>query len=154
MAGAAHAMVDFSNRAEAREWLNQQSADVRVVLVARHALRLLPLIDTAPARQHANFLSLVALPCFRATAVSLAIGKHRMFAAKFQASAQAATNVPFTSTVASVAAHFAARAAANPTTGDGDGDGTPAAFFTTDASRPEEPSFILVASVIDSVRVL
>jgi hypothetical protein len=94
-------MVDFSNRAEAGRWLEEQPREVAVAIVARAALRVLPLIVHAPPGDAATFSSAIALSCFRAAAMAWVTAKYPAHGNKLRGAAAAAG----ADTAADVAAH-------------------------------------------------
>jgi hypothetical protein len=59
--------TDFKNRSQLEAWLGKQPPDVAVVLAARAALRVLPVVQTA---KHEGFTGVLVLPVFRATVFS------------------------------------------------------------------------------------
>jgi hypothetical protein len=82
-------MVDFSNRAEVGRWLEEQPREVAVAVVARAALRVLPLIvnmrpDATTSR------SGIPLLCFRAAAMAWVTAKYPAHSNKLREAAAAA----------------------------------------------------------------
>jgi hypothetical protein len=66
-------VVNFEDRVATHEWFNKQPSEVAVVLAARAALRVLPLVAQTNEESAEQVLSVVVLPCFRAAAVSWAV---------------------------------------------------------------------------------
>jgi hypothetical protein len=83
-------MVDFSNHAEAGRWIEEQPREVAVAIVARAALRVLPLIVNARPGDAAKFSSAIALSCFRAAAMAWVTAKYPAHDNKLRDAAAAA----------------------------------------------------------------
>ena len=124
-------MVNFEDRVATHEWFNKQPSAVAVVLAARAALRVLPLVAQTNEESAEQVLSVVVLPCFRAAAVSWAVAKYpglgsnltyAAYAAHVAAHRAGAFKMPFppsgnarSSNAADAAAFAAAAANANIT---------------------------------------
>jgi hypothetical protein len=68
------ALVDFSTSEQARAWFQSRPREVCIALIARSAMRVLPLIEGA--RGTAGFARRVALPLLRACFVAWAIAEY------------------------------------------------------------------------------
>ena len=124
-------MINFEDRVATHEWFNKQPSEVAVVLAARAALRVLPLVAQTNEESAEQVLSVVVLPCFRAAAVSWAVAKYpglgsnltyAAYTAHVAAHRAGALNMPFfpsrnarSSNAADAAAFAAAAANANTT---------------------------------------
>jgi len=65
----------FKDKEQIRDWLKQQSLDVVVVMAARSALRVWPLLSHGlSTKDFATTTTVIVLPCFRAMIASLSAG--------------------------------------------------------------------------------
>ena len=91
-------LIEFKKRSQLDAWLGKQPPDVAVVLAARAALRVVPVVQTA---KHEGFLSVLVLPVFRATVFSWAAAKYPAQRTEF-ATASAAAHAAAVSAAAAV----------------------------------------------------
>jgi hypothetical protein len=80
-------LAEFKNRSQLEAWLGTRPPEAAVLLAARAALRVSPVVQTA---KHAGFTDILVLPAFRATAFSWAAAKYPVHQTKFGAAAAAA----------------------------------------------------------------
>jgi hypothetical protein len=99
-------LADFKNRGQLEAWLGKQPPEVAVVLAARAALRVLPVVQTA---KHEGFTGVLVLPVFRATVFSWVSAKYPAERTEFAAAAATA----YASAVAAAAAAVVALATAD-----------------------------------------
>src|ERR1700730_4958982 len=93
--------TDFKNRSQLDAWLGKQPPDVAVVLAARAALRVLPVVQTA---KHEGFTDILVLPVFRATVFSWASAKYPAQQRESAAAAAAAYSAAVAAAAAAVVA--------------------------------------------------
>ncbi|MGH6835246.1 MAG: hypothetical protein ACREC9_06780 [Methylocella sp.] len=79
-------LANFKNNDELRAWLRTHPREVSVALVARAALRALPIVLTA---EREGYMRDVVLPVFRAAAVAWAAGKYPAHETELAAAAAA-----------------------------------------------------------------
>src|SRR6202047_3928884 len=80
-------LADFKNRSQLEAWLGKQPPNVAVVLAARAALRVLPVVQTA---KHEGFTGSLGLPVFRAWVFSWFAAKYPAERTEFAAAAATA----------------------------------------------------------------
>ncbi len=80
-------LAEFKNRSQLEAWLGTRPPEAAVLLAARAALRVSPVVQTA---KHAGFTDILVLPAFRAMAFSWAAAKYPVHQTKFGAAAAAA----------------------------------------------------------------
>jgi hypothetical protein len=93
--------TDFKNRSQLDAWLGKQPPDVAVVLAARAALRVLPVVQTA---KHEGFTGVLVLPVFRATVFSWASANYPAQRSELAAAAAAAYSAAVAAAAAAVVA--------------------------------------------------
>ncbi len=80
-------LTDFKNRPQLEAWLGKKPPDVAVVLAARAAMRVLPIVQGA---KREGLPSVLVLPVFRATVFSWAAANYPAHKTEFAAEAAAA----------------------------------------------------------------
>jgi hypothetical protein len=120
-------LTDFKNRPQLEAWLGKKPPDVAVVLAARAAMRVLPIVQGA---KREGVPGVLVLPDFRATAFSWAAANYPAHKTEFAAAAAAAyaTAVVAASTVA------VALATADAAAIRADYNGSPADAYATIAA--------------------
>ncbi len=161
-------MADFHSHKEFDNWLSDKPRDWAVVLAARTALRVLPIL--ARARQVEDFGSVIVLPVVRAMALAWAAATYpaqaRELADRAAAASEAAANATAAADAAdsaanaayAYAAHDAARAAADAYASAADTDAYvysayAAADAATDAAATDADAAIWDTLQLDGTRL-